>query len=123
LAVRRIRILLAGMARMLLGMVTDIIAAHPEMIVSGHALKAADLPAAARKARADVVILAEPAGRRRQDHLKLLYSRPHLKVLSITSDGRRFFLYELRPQRVALGEISAKSLIQAIRLNAKLGLS
>ena len=100
---RRIRILLAGMPRMLLDMVTDIVAMHPEMMVSGKLQDTADLRTAVRKARADVVVLREPAGREREVHLKLLYSRPHLNVLSITNDGHRFFLHELRPFRAPLG--------------------
>ncbi len=114
-AVRRIRILLAGMPRMLLDMVTAILMPHPEMIVSGKMQDTTDIRTAVKTARADVVIVSEPAGCVRADHLELLYSRPHLKVLSITGDGHRFFLHELRPFRAPLGEISPESLVQAIR--------
>lgn len=116
---RRIRILLAGMPRLLLGMVTDIIASDPAMVVSGTLPDTADLRAAAKKARADVVVLRKSAGRERQAYVKLLYGRPHLKVLSMKNDGRRFFSHELRPVRAALGEVSAESLLQAIRSSAK----
>jgi len=100
---------------MLLDMVTDIVAAHPEMMVPGKIQETADICTAVKKTKADIVILSEPAARQRQDYLELLHSRPHLKVLSITSDGHRFFLHELRPFRAALGEISSESLVQAIR--------
>jgi hypothetical protein len=114
-AVRRIRILLAGMPRMLLDMVGAILMAHPEMIVFGKTQDTADIRAAAKNVRADVVILSEPAGRAAPDYRELLYSHPHLKVLSITSDGQRFFLHELRPFHAPLGEISPESLVRAIR--------
>jgi DNA-binding NarL/FixJ family response regulator len=113
--VRRIHILLACMPRMLLDMVTDIVAAHPEMTIVGKIQENADICTAAKRAKADIVILSETVGRQGQDYLELLHSRPHLKVLSIMNDGHRFFLHELRPFRAALGEISPESLLQAIR--------
>ena len=117
---RRIRILLAGMPRMLLDMITDIVALHAEMMVAGEVQDTTDIRAAVRKIRADVVILNEPAigppqDHPPQDHKELLYSRPRLGVLSIRSDGREFFLHKLRPVRTALGEVSPESLVQAIQ--------
>ena len=111
---RRIRILLAGMPRMLLDMITDIVAPHAEIMVVGEIQDTADVRAAVRKNRADVVILNELAIGPQQDYQELLYSRPRLRVLSITSDGRQFFLHKLHPVRTALGEVSPESLVQAI---------
>jgi DNA-binding NarL/FixJ family response regulator len=118
---RRIHILLAGMPRMLLDMITDIVALHAEMMVAGRMQDTVDLRAAVKKTRADVVILNEPAIGPPQNHQELLYSRPHLGVLSITSDGRQFFLHKLRPVRTALGEVSPESLVQAIQSSAQRG--
>jgi DNA-binding NarL/FixJ family response regulator len=115
---RRIRILLAGMPPMLLDMITDIVALHAGMMVAGTMQDTTDLRAAVRRTRADVVILNEPATGAPQDRQELLYSRPHLGVLSITSDGRQFFLHKLRPVRTALGEVSPDSLVQAIQSSA-----
>jgi DNA-binding NarL/FixJ family response regulator len=111
------------MPQMLLDTITAIVSVHPDMIVLGEIQDTAAMFTAVKKARADIVILRERAGRERQDHLELLYSRPHLKVLSITSNGHRFFLHELRPFRAPLGEISAESLVQAIRSSAQRRLS
>jgi DNA-binding NarL/FixJ family response regulator len=119
---RRIRILLAGMPRMLRDMITDILALHAEMMVAGNMQDTADLVAAVRKTRADVVIVNEPAMGPAQNHQELLYSRPHLGVLSITSDGRQFYVHKLRPVRTALGEVSPESLVQAIQSSAQRGL-
>jgi DNA-binding NarL/FixJ family response regulator len=119
--VRHTRILLAGMPRMLLDMITDIVAPHAEMMVAGKMQDATDIRAAVRKTRADVVILNEPAIGPPQNYEELLYSRPHLGVLSITSDGRQFTLHKLRPVRTALGEVSPESLVQAIRSSAQRG--
>lgn len=118
---RRIRILLAGMPRMLLDMITDIVALHAEMMIAGRMQDTADLRAAVKKARADIVILNEPAIGPPPNYEELLYSRPHLGVLSITSDGRQFFLHKLRPVRTALGEVSPDSLVQAIQSSAQRG--
>ena len=118
---RRIRILLAGMPRMLLDMITDIVAVHAEMMVAGRMQDTADLCTAVKKTRADVVILNEPAIGPPQNYEELLYSRPRLGVLSITSDGRQFFLHKLRPVRTALGEVSPDSLVQAIQSSAHRG--
>jgi hypothetical protein len=108
---------------MLLDMVTDILAVHPEMMVSGTAQEAVGICTTVKKCKADVVILSEPVGRKHQDYSELLHSRPHLKVFSITSDGHRFFLHQLKPHRTALGEISPVSLIEAIRSSAQQRLS
>jgi DNA-binding NarL/FixJ family response regulator len=120
--IRRIRIVLAGMPRMLLDMITDIVAPHAEMMIAGKKQDTADIRAAVKKTRADVVILNEPAIGPSQNYQELLYSRPHLQVLSITSDGRQFFLHKLRPVRTALGEVSPESLVQAIQSSAQRGL-
>jgi len=40
---------------------------------------------------------------------------PYARVLGIASDGRRAYMHELRPHRVALGELSPDQLIEAIR--------
>ena len=118
---RRIHILLAGMPGMLLDMITDIVALHAEMMVAGRMQDTTDLRAAVKKARADVVILNEPAIGPPQNYEELLYSRPRLEVLSITSDGRQFFLHKLRPVRTALGEVSPEGLVQAIQSSAQHG--
>ena len=119
---RRIRILLAGMPRMLLDMVTDIVMAHPDMMVSGKMQDTEEICATVKKIKADVVILNESTKGLFQDYQELLYSRPHLRVLSITSDGHHFFLHKLRPFRAALGEVSPEGLVQAIRSSAQCGL-
>jgi hypothetical protein len=107
------------MPRLLLDMVTAIVTVRPEMMISGTIQCTPDFLTAVKKAKADVVILSEPAGRQRHNYRELLHNRPHLKVLTIASDGRRFSLYEMRPHRAALGEISPASLVGAILSSVK----
>ena len=116
---RRIRILLAGMPRMLQDMMTDIVAMHTQLMIAGKTPETENICAAAEKTKADVVILNEPTIGQWQNHRELLYSRPNLKVFSITNDGHHFFLYKLRPVRIALGEVSPERLVDAIVSSAE----
>jgi predicted TIM-barrel enzyme len=120
---RRIRILLAGMPRMLLDMMTDIIVVHGEMTISGKMEETADIGAAVKKAKADVIIVNESGTGQWQNYRELLYSCPHLRVLSITNDGHHFFLHKLHPVCTALGEISPEKPVQAVRSSEDCGLS
>ena len=38
-----------------------------------------------------------------------------LRALEVQSDGRESVLYELRPHRISLGEVSSDTLVRAIR--------
>jgi hypothetical protein len=44
-----------------------------------------------------------------------MYARPSTRVLAITLAGGRGHLYELRPHRVPLGDVSPQGLLDAIR--------
>jgi hypothetical protein len=76
-----------------------------------------DLPAAVGRTRADVVV-GRDAQTERDSYLQLLLRHPHIKVLAIANNGKSGSLYELRPRRVSLGQISARTLTQAIRRRA-----
>jgi hypothetical protein len=63
----------------------------------------------------DVVIVSS---RRPDDDelpVRLLYSAPGCRVLALRNDARTSFLYELRPHRVFIGELSHESLLAAVR--------
>ena len=75
----------------------------------------ADVLAAARRTRADAVLVGQKAKDEREQYGPLLLRRPRLKVLAIAHDGRTGSLYELRPRRVPLGEMSADVLRRAIQ--------
>jgi hypothetical protein len=73
---------------------------------------------ASERGDADVVILAAdrddlPAVGRTQ-----LERRATVRVITITRHGRTGYLYELRPHRTPLGEVSADNLLAAIRTRA-----
>lgn len=69
----------------------------------------------ARRSRADVVLLGQDKSGEADDMAFRLVRRLGLRVLTIADDGKRGALYELRPQRIAIGEVSARTLCNAIR--------
>ena len=109
-----IRILISQMAPLLADIIAPIVAAQPDMRIVGRAEGDANLVKAAERCRADVIILGQgPSTERRYD--ELLYSCSHLKIIELVDEGRSGLLFELRPQRVLLGEMSPPGLLDAIR--------
>jgi hypothetical protein len=102
------------MSPLLLDMLHHVVASNPNMVVVGH-IGDADLLAATKRTRANVVLVGQRVNDEREQYGQLLLRRPRLKVLAIAHDGRTGSLYELRPRRVALGELSADTLCRAIR--------
>lgn len=75
----------------------------------------ATLADALRRSRAHVVLwridhsdISEPVRRLLDDH-------PRLKFLVLEEDGRRGFLWEMRPKRSPLGELSPSLLVDVLR--------
>jgi len=62
----------------------------------------------------DVLIVGLDDYERVDLYLDLLESRPRLRILALTGQGRETILWELRPQRTALGEISPETLLAAV---------
>jgi DNA-binding NarL/FixJ family response regulator len=110
----RIRILLAGIPPLLVDILHHIVASEPDMAVVGR-VSDGDLFAAAKSTGADVILIGQKAKEGGEQYEELLLRRPRLKVLTIADDGKTGALYELRPQRISLGEVSADVLCAAIR--------
>jgi hypothetical protein len=91
-----------------------VVARDPTLAVVGI-IDAKKLSAHARRTRADVVVVAQKAKDERDSLAALLRSRPRLKVLTIVANGESGTLYELRPRRTFIGDISMDSLSKAIR--------
>jgi hypothetical protein len=102
------------MPPLLLDMLHHVVASEPNMTVVGR-VGDADLLATARRTRADVILVGQRAKDEREQYGRLLLRRPRLKGLAIAHDGRTGSLYELRPRRIPLGEMSADALRRAIR--------
>ena len=82
------------------------------MVVVGRVGKR-DLDTAIRRTRAEVLIIGQKDDGQ-HDYVRLLRQRPRLKIIAIVDDGRNGSLYELRPHRVPLRELSAHALCSAI---------
>jgi hypothetical protein len=102
------------MPQLLLDMVKRIIASCDDMVVVTEPILQLGMYRAAAAAKADVVILGN-GGLSITNCLKLLYRRPRLKVFAIAADGRHGSLYELKLRVKYIADISAESLIAAIR--------
>ncbi len=107
----------------MLDMLHHVVTAEPDMAVVG-VIDEVDLTAAVRRARADVVVVGEdPLGEQRDRYLKLLRRHPHIKVLAIAESGNKASFYELRPRRISIGKISARSFAATIRAKTPLSLA
>ncbi len=88
---------------------------QPDMEVVGELTDPMALLLAARQTQAEVVIVGLENSELPGICSHLLSEYPHIKVLGVTADGRRAFLYELRPRKVPIGEVSPLGLLDAIR--------
>ncbi len=103
------------MPRLLRDLVDAITSAEPDMVIAGEHLDEADERRALALIDTDILIAAESGTSRADRWIDLLYEHPHLKVLVLEQTGRTAQLYELRPHRTPLGEVSRAGLVNAIR--------
>ncbi len=109
----RTRIVLIDMAPLLREIVREAIVREPDLdIVAEH--DEIDVRSAVELDDPDFIIVGENAAAQ-QDVRKLVGARHGLRALEIQSDGRESVLYELRPHRISLGEVSSDTLVRAIR--------
>jgi len=86
-----------------------------DMVVVGELTDRSYLATTARATEADVIILQLDDSELPAECGALFDARPRIRLLGVAGDGRRTFLYDLRPQRTALGEVSPQRLVDAIR--------
>jgi hypothetical protein len=67
----------------------------------------------------DVVVVSSPDPENESVPALMLFRSPRSRVLALSSDARRAFLYELRPHRAALGELGRERLLAAVRAAAR----
>jgi hypothetical protein len=110
-----IRIILADMPRKLHDIIEAVLAPHGDLRIVARLVRRDALPFVVSSTGAEVVILglygAEPPSALDE----LLYEFPKIKVLATTGDGRGTYVRELRPNEIALGDLSPQSLLDAIR--------
>lgn len=112
----RVRVLLAGMPRMLRDIVEAALLSQRDLDVVGAADGApAALRAALTANAAEVAIVGVASDAAVTMYDDVLYAHPRLRLLALVGDGRDALLYELRPNRTVLGEPSADVLLGAVR--------
>ena len=101
------------------GMLSDILEAILErdssVRIAAHLRSAGALATAVASSPVDVAIVGGDGGSLAAAVRDLLCERPALRVLTVGSDGREASLYELRPHRTPLGEVSAAELLEAVK--------
>lgn len=91
----------------------DRLSAEPDFRVVGTA-EELNLSAAVTETEADFVIVG--AGRLGPGEVAALHeTHPAVKVLAVSANGRQGLLYELRPYRVLMGDLTSDAVVDAIR--------
>jgi DNA-binding NarL/FixJ family response regulator len=110
----RTRIVLIDMSPLLREIVRDVIVQAPDLELVGEHDVAEDVGEVVERDRADFLIVGSDAAS--GDGVRSLVGAGlGLRALEVHSDGKESVLYELRPHRVSLGEISSDTLLRTIR--------
>lgn len=109
----RIRIVMGVTKPILASIVRTALAIDP--ILDVFEASPQDAPGAARRLEAQLVILEEENGELSTLAGEVLRCWPDVRVMLLARDGREAFLWELRPHRVALGELSTDALRETVR--------
>ena len=107
---RLITVALLVQPPMLHGILTRLLATDPEVQV---------LEGASAAQTADVLVLSQPDPEDEAVPVSMLLKSPESRVLALGADARRAVLFELRPHRTALGELSRESLLAAVHGGAR----
>jgi hypothetical protein len=100
---------------MLIEMITQIIANEPDFVTVGVISECSDLTSAVRRSQADLLIVGQLSLAEAADVTAILSSSYPAKILTIAENGQCGTLHELRPHCETLADISAASLVAAIR--------
>lgn len=121
----RFRVLLAGIPRMLQEIVETTLRGQPDMHIVGALQNggANALAAALHATATDVVILGLDTEARAAAYESLLFDHCRVRLVAIVGDGREAFVYELRPNRVPIAELTADELLDVIRTGRQIEVS
>jgi hypothetical protein len=111
--------MLGSMPRLLRDLIGAAIGDAPDMsLVDGDGVGVDETPPF-DLSNADVLIVGVRDDGTTELFEPLLYAQPHMTLLAIGFNGRSATLYELRPHKVALGDVLPGGLIDAIRASAR----
>jgi DNA-binding NarL/FixJ family response regulator len=105
---------LVGLPELNRQIIRAVLRADPEVEITAEYDASIDLIEAVGRHDADVLIAG--VGEIGADvAVALLSRRPRVKALALADDGSRGLLYELRPHRTVLGQLSAAVLLEAVQ--------
>jgi hypothetical protein len=116
----RIRVVLSHMPRLLHDIVHSILAAEPDIQMNDPSSHST-CPMTLDDMRAAHVVIISEAELAHMNYESLLYANPRLRLVAVSGDGRNAALYELRPCRIPLGELSPQTLVDAVRAQPAYG--
>lgn len=103
------------MPRLAREMIDAAVAAQNDMQVVATTADPAELVAAADAVRPNFVIVGLDGDELPGEALSLFAEQPRLKVLGLEADAGRAYLWELRPEKRPLGELSPGAVVEVIR--------
>jgi DNA-binding NarL/FixJ family response regulator len=110
----RTRIVLIETAPLLREILREIIVREPDLALVAEHERAVDVRQTVEREAADFVVFGADAASD-EDVRSIVGAGLGVRALEVCSDGKESVLYELRPHRVPLGEISADTLLRTIR--------
>jgi DNA-binding NarL/FixJ family response regulator len=116
--VDEIRLLLIDMSPMLREIMRGIVAGRSGITVAAEYPKVGSLLDVVDEHQADVVLFGDDSPGLSSECRELLETRPRVKLMLVSAEGRRTTLHELRPYREPLGEVSPDELVDVIRSSA-----
>jgi hypothetical protein len=116
-----IRIVLAGLPRMLAEILTAALDDEPDVELVGKPPDLEALKAMVARHEVDVVILGLSDDALSPAQFQLFDADARVRILALEQQGRSASLYELRPYRTMLGEGSPQELMQTVRAQVRSG--
>jgi len=110
-----VRVVLSGLPQLLAGILKATIHRHPDLALV-DVIPEGDLGwDDQRSIAADVVLRGAHDPADGTAAREILYAAPNVRVLQVTASGDDTVVFELRPRRAFLGELSPDQLVDAIR--------
>ena len=110
----RTRIVLIDTAPLLREILREVISGEPDLALVAEHDAVVDVRKTVEREAADFVVVGRDAASV-DDVRAMVGAGLGVRALEVYSDGKESVLYELRPHRVSLGEISSETLLRTIR--------
>lgn len=111
-------LLVVGHSGVLSGIVRAALESDPAIDLRGELTEADDVADAVERSDADAVVMIATNAGHISAPADLLRRHPKLRVLAVEGDGRLGYLWQMRPVRAELGELSPGRLTSALHPSA-----